>query len=208
MGGEPDLVIVLTFGMRHESRGLVMAEFDASRIHSIPLPNVSLPNGLSGAMWAVNVPAKVKITMWRVSKNFFPTFQNLQRRRLPVSNVCAICKSYGESVEHLMHDCNFVQQLLERLGLPVASNLVADPWINWIASYFVSLSGREQRVLIVLYSAVWFARNKLVHEGMLNSVDDVVAFVVAFLQEQDTLNEVLPAPTQVRVASWQAPLSQ
>ncbi|KAK9003211.1 hypothetical protein V6N11_060777 [Hibiscus sabdariffa] len=122
-----------------------------------------------------------------------------------VSNVCAICKSYGESVEHLMRDCNFVQQLLERLGLPVASNPVADPWINWIASYFVSLSGREQRVLLVLYWAVWFARNKMVHEGMLNSVDDVVAFVAAFFAGTGHSNQVLPAPTQVCEASWQAP---
>ncbi|KAL4278536.1 hypothetical protein GQ457_03G025960 [Hibiscus cannabinus] len=112
-------------------------------------------------MWAANVPAKVKVTMWRIAKNFLPTFQNLQSHRLLVSNVCAI---------------------------------YADPWMKWIASYFVSLSGRDQRVLLVLYWAVWFARNKMVHEGKLNSVDDVAAFIVAFLQEQDILNQVEEAP--------------
>ncbi|KAK9046609.1 hypothetical protein V6N11_052494 [Hibiscus sabdariffa] len=156
-------------------------------------------------IWAANVPAKVKVTMWRIVKKFLPTFQNLQSRRLLVSNVCAICKSHGESVEHLMRDCNFVQQIMQRLGLPTVANPDADPWMKWIASYFVSLSGRDQRVLLVLYWAVWFARNKMVHEGKLNSVDDVAAFIVAFLQEQDILNQVLPLPTRVCDAPWQAP---
>ncbi|KAK9018497.1 hypothetical protein V6N11_001471 [Hibiscus sabdariffa] len=55
-------------------------------------------------MWATNVPAKVKITMWRIVNNFLPTFHNLQMRRLPVSHVCRFYQSHGETVEHLFRD--------------------------------------------------------------------------------------------------------
>ncbi|KAK8532528.1 hypothetical protein V6N12_053966 [Hibiscus sabdariffa] len=35
-------------------------------------------------LWAITLPAKVKITMWRIVNNFMPTFDNLRGRRLVV----------------------------------------------------------------------------------------------------------------------------
>ncbi|KAK8977353.1 hypothetical protein V6N11_030672 [Hibiscus sabdariffa] len=72
-------------------------------------------------LWDINVPAKFKITMWRIVNNFIPTFQNLQIRRLQVTNVCPFFQSVSETIEHLMRDCVFVQQLMRKLELPAAS---------------------------------------------------------------------------------------
>lgn len=33
-------------------------------------------------LWNLDLPSKIKITVWRVSRNFFPAFSNLQYRRL------------------------------------------------------------------------------------------------------------------------------
>ncbi|KAK8977317.1 hypothetical protein V6N11_030636 [Hibiscus sabdariffa] len=55
-------------------------------------------------LWAITLPAKVKITMWRIVNNFMPTFDNLRGRRLIVVNRCPICKSSVETIEHAMRD--------------------------------------------------------------------------------------------------------
>ncbi|KAK8527528.1 hypothetical protein V6N12_054735 [Hibiscus sabdariffa] len=87
-------------------------------------------------MWATDVPAKVKITMWRIVNNFLPTFHNLQLRRLPVNNVCPFCQSHDETVEHLFRDCAFVKLLMWKLALPSVSIQDAGLWKDWIASFF------------------------------------------------------------------------
>ncbi|KAK8479940.1 hypothetical protein V6N12_030476 [Hibiscus sabdariffa] len=73
------------------------------------------------ALWVITVPAKVKITMWRIVNNFIPHFRRVQIRRLQVTSVCPSCQTVGETVEHLMRDCMFVQQLMRKLKLLVAS---------------------------------------------------------------------------------------
>ncbi|KAK8602673.1 hypothetical protein V6N13_084880 [Hibiscus sabdariffa] len=149
-------------------------------------------------MWATNVPAKVKITMWRIVNNFLPTFHNLQLRRLPVNNVCPFCQSHGETVEHLFRDCAFVKLLMWKLALPSVSIQDAGLWKDWIASFFHTLTVRNKRVLLVLYWSVWFSRNKLVHEGIHTSADESVRFIEACIREQETLGRLLPKSIPMR----------
>ncbi|KAK9045734.1 hypothetical protein V6N11_051642, partial [Hibiscus sabdariffa] len=84
-------------------------------------------------MWSTNMPAKVKITMWRIVNNYMQTFANLQ--------------------------------ILHAHGCIVLSLLMI-------------LVGRN----------VWYARNKVVHEGIAPSVNNTISFVVAFLRENDLLS--------------------
>ncbi|KAK8507581.1 hypothetical protein V6N11_074043 [Hibiscus sabdariffa] len=156
-------------------------------------------------MWATNVLAKVKITMWRIVNNFLPTFHNLQLRRLPVNNVCPFCQSHGETVEHLFRDCAFVKLLMWKLALPSVSIQDAGLWKDWIASFFHTLTVRNKRVLLVLYWSVWFSRNKLVHEGIHTSADESVTFIEACIREQETLGRLLPKSIPMRESYWQAP---
>ncbi|KAL4273256.1 hypothetical protein GQ457_13G013200 [Hibiscus cannabinus] len=108
-------------------------------------------------MWAVNVPVKVKVTMWRIANNFLPTFHNLKIRRLPVNNICPLCQSHGETMEHLTRDCEFLKSVTSRLALPAVS----------------------------APTSVRYSRNKLVHDGVRTSTDESTTFVEAFIQEQD-----------------------
>ncbi|KAE8686346.1 hypothetical protein F3Y22_tig00111069pilonHSYRG00104 [Hibiscus syriacus] len=55
-------------------------------------------------MWVVALPAKVKITVWRIVNNFVSTFDNLQQRRLYVNNVCCFYQFSPETIDHLMRD--------------------------------------------------------------------------------------------------------
>ncbi|KAK8608811.1 hypothetical protein V6N13_024224 [Hibiscus sabdariffa] len=123
-----------------------------SNPHTVTLSN------FYARVWAVNLPSKIRITMWRIINNFVPTFANLQRRRLNVINSCPFCHSSGESIEHLMRDCCFTRQVLDK-----------------------------QRMLLVAYWVIWITRNKVVHEGLIPSVIKCVSFIEASVRESDAL---------------------
>ncbi|KAL4290639.1 hypothetical protein GQ457_14G002490 [Hibiscus cannabinus] len=110
------------------------------------------------ALWRANVPSKIKITMWKIANG---------------------------TVAHLLRDCDFANQLVRSLGLPVSSRSVVESWQHWLASYFVRLSDYNRRLLMVTYWSIWFSRNKLVHDGIKTSVQDALSFITVFLREQD-----------------------
>ncbi|KAL4377888.1 hypothetical protein GQ457_02G017680 [Hibiscus cannabinus] len=139
------------------------------------------------ALWRANVPSKIKITMWKIANGFLPTLDNLYSRRLVVNNLCSFCQVPGETIAHLLRDCDFANQLVRSLGLPVSSRSVVESWQHWLASYFVRLSYYNRRLLMVTYWSIWFSRNKLVHDGIKTSVQDALSFITAFLREQDAV---------------------
>ncbi|KAL4325014.1 hypothetical protein GQ457_11G023740 [Hibiscus cannabinus] len=139
------------------------------------------------ALWRANVPSKIKITMWKIANGFLPTLDNLYSRRLVVNNLCPFCQVPGETIAHLLRDCDFANQLVRSLGLPVSSRSVVESWQHWLASYFVRLSDYNRRLLMVTYWSIWFSRNKLVHDGIKTSVQDALSFITAFLREQDAV---------------------
>ncbi|KAK8545753.1 hypothetical protein V6N12_026575 [Hibiscus sabdariffa] len=158
-------------------------------------------------VWSVELPPKVRITMWRIANNFLPTYDNLQRRRLVVINICPFCDSPGETVVHLMRDCAFCNQLLAVFNLTPSHVLGEESWIDWLASFFLSLSANDRRLVLVIYWFVWYSRNKLVHEGYKSSIYEIISFVSAFIREQDSIC-VLKGTTRPSVIShWMAPPS-
>ncbi|KAL4354441.1 hypothetical protein GQ457_06G018800 [Hibiscus cannabinus] len=170
-----------------------------SNPHTVTLSN------FYARVWAVNLPSKIRITMWRIINNFVPTFANLQRRRLNVINSCPFCHSSGESIEHLMRDCCFTRQVLDKVGFHFSSNPVEVQWPYWLASFFSSLHDAQQRMLLVAYWVIWFTRNKVVHEGLTPSVIQCVSFIEASVRESDALvvsPHTLPAKAP---EIWQAP---
>ncbi|KAK8690631.1 hypothetical protein V6N13_074162, partial [Hibiscus sabdariffa] len=62
------------------------------------------------------------------------------------------------------------------------------PAKEWLALTFSSLGIVHRKVLMVSFWVVWYARNKVVHEGIAPSVNNTISFVVAFLRENDLLS--------------------
>ncbi|KAK8568493.1 hypothetical protein V6N12_007042 [Hibiscus sabdariffa] len=139
-----------------------------------PDDQTNLAGRLYNQMWAVNLSPKVKITMWRIANNYMPTFANLQGKRLNVNNVCPICHSSSETVEHLMRDCSFVSQLHNALDVPIFQNADMLAWFEWLAKRFCSLNESFKMCFMVSYWVVWFIKNKVVHENIVSSVPDRV----------------------------------
>ncbi|KAK8546682.1 hypothetical protein V6N12_027456 [Hibiscus sabdariffa] len=168
-------------------------------------PHMVTLSNFYARVWVVNLPSKIRITMWRIINNFVPTFANMQRRRLNVINSCPFCHSSGESIEHLMRDCCFTRQVLDKVGFHLSSNPVEVQWPYWLASFFSSLHDFQQRMLLIAYWVIWFTRNKVVHEGLIPSVIKCVSFIEASVRESDALF-MSPHTLSVKAPEiWQAP---
>lgn len=52
-------------------------------------------------LWSLDIPKKIKISMWQISNNYLPTRVNLQRRRLVADAMCPICRNGTENRKHV-----------------------------------------------------------------------------------------------------------
>ncbi|KAL4310628.1 hypothetical protein GQ457_01G034890 [Hibiscus cannabinus] len=158
------------------------------------------------SMWGVSLPFKVKINMWRVMNNFLPTFANLQTRRLSVNVCCPLCKSEAESTHHLMRDCVFVKELLGAQGIHLTILYHDAPWREWLALAFTRLDSSQRHALMVTFWAVWYARNKVVHEALQPSVFNSLSFILASLKEYEMLNLKCGTRSPPIQTKWETPL--
>ncbi|GMI75734.1 hypothetical protein like AT4G29090 [Hibiscus trionum] len=156
-------------------------------------------------MWATRLPAKVKISFWKIANNFISSYDNLQARRLNVNNVCPFCCTPGETVAHLMRECAFIKQLVLEQGINFISCPTNIAWAEWLANIFCNLNPEKKVVLMVTYWAVWYERNKLIHDGTIASVHDTKAFIRAFIREYEDVNTICPPGIVEREGKWEAP---
>lgn len=57
-------------------------------------------------LWNLDLPQKIKITNWRFSCNYLPTFSNLHFKRMMGSATCQRCQTGVEAREHLFRECS------------------------------------------------------------------------------------------------------
>ncbi|KAK8673742.1 hypothetical protein V6N13_112057 [Hibiscus sabdariffa] len=68
-------------------------------------------------------------------------------------------------------------QLFHSLGLSDALPSEDVSWKEWLVSFFCSLSIKDRDVVLLTYWAIWFTRNRVVHDGVIASVPDTYTFV-------------------------------
>ncbi|MFQ6637894.1 hypothetical protein Gotur_014132 [Gossypium turneri] len=52
-------------------------------------------------LWSLNLPAKIAITIWRLSWNFLPTKVNMQHRKLLNITTCPRYEARAETLDHI-----------------------------------------------------------------------------------------------------------
>ncbi|KAK8655550.1 hypothetical protein V6N13_108125 [Hibiscus sabdariffa] len=101
--------------------------------------------------------------------------------------------------------CSFVSQLHNALDVPIFHNADMLAWFEWLAMRFCSLNESFKMCLMVSYWVVWFTRNKVVHENIVPSVTDNVAFVRSFFVEHDSISTNERANSSFQPIVWKAP---
>ncbi|KAJ1277594.1 hypothetical protein BS78_04G016200 [Paspalum vaginatum] len=121
------------------------------------------------ALWKVDVPAKIRVFLWRLARHSLPTADVASYRNMANSNCCIF---YGEpdSWNHSLIECIMARRgcLTEVLG---------------------TISRDEVKRAVVRLWAIWHARRKAIHEHVYQSPLSTHMFVERFISD---LEQTIP----------------
>ena len=116
-------------------------------------------------LWHLNLPAKVKIFAWRACIKGLPTMEAICNRGISSNRGCPICKKDPECINHALLSCDFPTLVWNQWP----ENPLGTQEVRWsfIDSAMFILSHHSQQDLELFFGiawAIWYNRNKVVHE--------------------------------------------
>jgi hypothetical protein len=112
-------------------------------------------------LWAIVVPGKMKITLWRFAHDCLPSGQQLQRRNIPAPTECIFCGRFEEAA-HTMLFCQYTREVWTELKHMFSIKLGRRSFINprvWIFEFLSRSAARDLTLLAVAFWFLWETRN-------------------------------------------------
>ncbi|KAH1083925.1 hypothetical protein J1N35_023686 [Gossypium stocksii] len=108
-----------------------------------------------------------------------------------IEAVCPLCKAGLEDSNHLLWSCGILQSVWDSLQIkpPVFEEQLCGK--QHFASTFSSANDQQKRVMIISIWSLWYRRNKLVHEGVKLSFQELIGFIKGYDQELSLSQERL-----------------
>ncbi|KAL5733341.1 hypothetical protein ACOSQ2_033033 [Xanthoceras sorbifolium] len=157
-------------------------------------------------LWGLNIPAKVRMFVWRACRNLLPTRSLLAARRVPGGSGCPLC---GAAVDSVLHSLWFCRALVEpKAAVPFLAGLrlpMTGSFFDFILACFSRLLVHEMELLLVLLWRFWFRRNRAVHSAPLLSVEDTVDWSKMFLADFQAAIAVPSVRCGLVAERWLAP---
>ncbi|KAA3456919.1 reverse transcriptase [Gossypium australe] len=110
-------------------------------------------------LWRVEIPRKIKIFIWKISWNYLANKVNMNARRL-------VWKGLSDAILTGFTNVEFV---------------------NWLTLIVVSLSLEKCRIFCSVLWSIWGDRNSRIHEKSNRSSQNIVRFILSYIQEQDVV---------------------
>ncbi|MBA0610243.1 hypothetical protein Godav_011113, partial [Gossypium davidsonii] len=104
-------------------------------------------------LWNLNLPSKIKITVWKIAWNYIPTFSNLKLRRIMTEDQCLKCGQEAEDSEHVFQMCPIVEEVWSQNKV-LHEGKISTSWdlSEQIKSYILELDGIKERELTLVTS--------------------------------------------------------
>lgn len=68
-------------------------------------------------LWFLQLPQKIKIHLWKMYRNFLPTFTNLEKHYISTSSVYPMCSDEWDFVNHMLYLCPSTIQVMDALHI-------------------------------------------------------------------------------------------
>lgn len=173
-------------------------------------------NPLFSLIWKWQGPERIRIYLWKLSRDALITNFFRFRRGFSQSALCPICNNEEETTLHMVRDCREVVQvwsILSENSLPQAFfNCNLKEWLALNLKSKRTLRGSSWRMLFgAASSCIWQARNERVFQGKCTSAREisVKAFYHAVAFNQSIIdNKQVSFPTSrnsLGQACWSAP---
>ncbi|MBA0729448.1 hypothetical protein Golax_025722 [Gossypium laxum] len=140
-------------------------------------------------LWSLNIPTKIKITIWRLSWNYLPTKVNLQHRKLVVNTRCPRCGEGAETMNHLFRDCAVTREVWKTLSFQNIMMYQSEDFVQWLTWALEQLNPNQSRLFCYALWAIWGDRNRNIHEGKVSNGIEVAKFVSNYIIELTGLEQ-------------------
>ncbi|XP_078149464.1 uncharacterized protein LOC144544782 [Carex rostrata] len=120
------------------------------------------PRILNGSqrIWKLQAPPRMKVFGWLALNNRLLTIDNLNKRGWPLVNRCVLCRVQGESIKHMLDECNFSKSVYSMLAntvpamVPNLSNNT--PPTQMLTD--VSISKIQRETMLIMQFIIWRER--------------------------------------------------
>ena len=135
-------------------------------------------------LWHLNLPPKIKIFAWRACINGLPKMEAINHRGISHSKTCSVCKNEAESLDHALLGCAFSSSVWNLwLENPLSIHGIKNSFLDstiFILSH-APLQGSE--LFFTVAWAIWYNRNKVVHEGCGLTLNQVWQLVKSSVED-------------------------
>jgi hypothetical protein len=127
-------------------------------------------------VWKAKVPPRVAFFTWTAALGKILTTENLRKRRVIILDWCCMCKSSGESTNHLLLHCPVAWELWSMVcilfGTPwVMPRSVVDLFTCWKGSLGNSEAGKVWKMIPhCIMWCLWRERNDRTFNGVEKSI--------------------------------------
>ncbi|KAL4278344.1 hypothetical protein GQ457_03G025260 [Hibiscus cannabinus] len=104
-----------------------------------------------------------------------------------------------------MKVCIFSKQVFSVLHLDCYVVSVENQWLQWLSHLFVHFTESHRLLFVVTIWALWFYRNKKLHENFIQSPEDIASFVQSYLLDIKASNASQGLQSVHPIEHWQPP---
>ncbi|KAL5546402.1 hypothetical protein UlMin_006089 [Ulmus minor] len=116
------------------------------------------------ALWASEIPPKIKIFWWRIVHNIIPTSWNLRNNHIPASLECKLCGFGYETTSHALFWCPLVKRLWKSSVFGECLQMLRSASIVDLLTWARHRWNKEQiEVFMVQVWEMWNLRNDIIH---------------------------------------------
>ncbi|GMJ04337.1 hypothetical protein HRI_004102900 [Hibiscus trionum] len=156
-------------------------------------------------IWKIQCPTKIRINLWKFVLNYIPCMHNLSMRNISSHGMCPRCHNQPETTMHIVWQCSYIRQIWDSLHITWPLELENTTCWEWMEWHFANNTKENHMLIAVTIWAIWFSRNKLLHEGTQQSQSTFLTFIRNYITELQQLSIRLHHPHTHDLECWQAP---
>ncbi|KAL5555878.1 hypothetical protein UlMin_038114 [Ulmus minor] len=157
--------------------------------------------------WRLQIPAKIRIFVWKAYNDWIPTAVNLANHGVPTHKRCSICSEANDTTTHGLWECTAMKPLkvmcktIFQLHLPSHCSMK-----ELLRSASECLKSDKMELLCILLWRIWFRRNKWIHEKIWLDDNSCLAWAQQHLEDFKTASNKQTIPhIPIAAHPWKPP---
>ena len=149
-------------------------------------------------IWTIKAPMRVMVFTWLLMRNKILTIDNLMARGWEMANMCYMCRSQSESVQHLFGNCTIatqVRQTLRQIRTTIPQGAAFDRGkFKWVLTKEPDLILRQVQITICF--VLWRERCARVFRQQNQTTRQIAAHIIlefdAWFRQQQQVQQQVP----------------